>query len=62
MADFYINLGLCLRLKGRLKEAQDCDSHVIAIRQDYVPSHNHPSADLQAGGKVEEDVTAYKNT
>ena len=62
MADFHINLGQCLRLKGRLKEAQDCDSHVVAIRPDYVPAHNHPGADLQAGGKVEEGVTAYKNT
>ncbi|MGC2047419.1 MAG: DUF5672 family protein [Gallionella sp.] len=40
MADFLINLGMCLRLKGRMKEAQDCDSCVLAIRPDYVPAFN----------------------
>ena len=37
MADFLINLGMCLRLQGRTAEAQACDSHVAAIRPDYVP-------------------------
>ena len=41
MADFLINLGKCLRLKGRISEAQDCDSYVTAIRPDYVPEHDN---------------------
>lgn len=41
MADFLINLGMCLRLRGRFAEAQDCDSYVSAIRPDYVPEHNN---------------------
>ena len=34
LADFHINLGMCLRLQGRLQEAQDCHSHVLALRPD----------------------------
>ncbi|MGA7595545.1 MAG: DUF5672 family protein [Gallionella sp.] len=40
MADFLINLGKCLRLKGRISEAQDCDSYAAAIRADYVPEYD----------------------
>lgn len=40
MADFLINLGMCLSLRGRNAEAQDCDSYVAAIRPEYVPEHN----------------------
>ena len=40
MADFLINLGKCLRLKGRMQEALDCESYVLAIRPDYVSEHN----------------------
>jgi protein O-GlcNAc transferase len=39
-ADFLINLGMCLRLKGRLKEAEVCDSQAAALRLDYVPAQN----------------------
>ncbi len=39
MADFLINLGKCLRRKGRIGEAQDCDSYVAAIRQDNIPEY-----------------------
>ena len=41
MADFLINLGMCLRLKGRMNEAQDCDSYVSAIRPEYIPAYNN---------------------
>ncbi len=41
MADFLINLGTGLRRKGRMKEAQACDSYVAAIRPDYIPAHNN---------------------
>ena len=41
MADYLINLGKCLRLKGRISEAQDCDLYVAAIRPDYVPEYDH---------------------
>jgi tetratricopeptide (TPR) repeat protein len=41
IADFLINLGKCLRLKGRISEAQDCDLYVTAIRPDYVSEHDN---------------------
>jgi tetratricopeptide (TPR) repeat protein len=41
MADFLINLGKCLRLKGRISEAQICDSYVAAIRPDYAPEYDN---------------------
>lgn len=41
MADFQINLGKCLRMKGRISEAQDSDSYAAAIRLDYVPENNN---------------------
>lgn len=40
VADFHIHLGHCLRLQGRSKEAQDCYSHVRAIRPDFVPEYS----------------------
>lgn len=54
IVDFHINLGLCLRLQGRLKEAQDCYRHVLAIRPDYAPAYNNLGLDLDACGQVEE--------
>ena len=41
LADFQINLGKCLRRKGRISEAQDCDSYAAAIRPDYVPEYDN---------------------
>ncbi len=44
MADFLINLGAGLRRKGRMKEAQACDSYVAAIRPHDIPAHNNAKA------------------
>ena len=41
LADFHINLGKCLRLKGRISEARNCDSYAAAIRPDYVPEYDN---------------------
>lgn len=59
--DFHNNLGLCLRLQDRLREAQDCYRQAVAIRPDYAPAYNNLGLDLQACGKVAEAVSAYKN-
>lgn len=38
LADFHINLGMCLRLQGRLQEAQGCRSDVLDLRPDGASS------------------------
>jgi len=40
IVDFHIHLAQCLRFKGRMKEAQDCDSVVLSFRPDYVPTND----------------------
>jgi tetratricopeptide (TPR) repeat protein len=57
IVDFHIHLGHCLRMQGRLKEAQDCYSNVRAIRPDIVPENSYPGSVSQAAGKADEDVT-----
>lgn len=52
IADFHIHLAQCLRLQGRLKEAQDCYRHVVAIRPDYVPADDDPGLDIRPGQQV----------
>ncbi|MGO8754318.1 MAG: DUF5672 family protein [Gallionellaceae bacterium] len=59
--DFHNNLGLCLRLQDRLREAQDCYRQAIAIKPDYAPAHNNLGLDLQAIGAVDEAIVAYQN-
>jgi tetratricopeptide (TPR) repeat protein len=56
IVDFHINLGMCLRLQGRLKEAQDCYRNVLAIRPDYAPAYNNLGLDLEARGQVDQDT------
>jgi Flp pilus assembly protein TadD len=58
--DFHNNLGLCLRLQDRLREAVLAYRQALALKADYVPARNNLGLDLQALGQVREAVEQFE--
>lgn len=58
--DFHNNLGLCLRMQGRLDEAIDAYRQALSISPRYAAAHNNLGLDLQATGHCAEAVAHYE--
>lgn len=58
--DFHNNLGLCLRMQGRLDEAIAAYRQALTINPEYAAAHNNLGLDLQATGHCVEAIVHYE--
>lgn len=59
--DFHNNLGLCLRLQGRLEEAIASYRQALAINPGYAEAYNNLGLDLQANGALASAIEAFEH-